>query len=134
MGADHRQAQVTADNRRDWWQLDFVVFTNDFAHKAIIEFAQASRAVGRAVCHGFVGIIRQRAEMALVSWFGAAGFRIPTPFLLVARRRLRRGPRGLRRALKFQHQLHQLLFAQAFKIIAIHTPSDSEIAGPRKGG
>ena len=133
MGAGDCQAQVAADKRRDWRQLDFVVFTNDFARKAIIEFAQASRAAVRAVRHGFIGIVRQRAKVALVSWPGAAGFSIPPPLLLVVRRRLRRGPRGLWRSLKFQHQFDQMFLAQAFKIIVIHTPSDSEIAGRRKG-
>jgi hypothetical protein len=78
-------------------------------------------------------MFRQSAAMALVSGLGAARFGILAPRLLIARGRLRRGPRGLGRALKFQHQLHQLLFAQAFKIIAIHQAIDSEIDGLRKG-
>ena len=134
MGTGDRQAQVTADEWTDWRQFDFVVFTNDLARKAIIELTQARRAAVRAVGYGFVRIIRQRAKMALVSGLGAAGFGIPPPLLFIALWRFRRSLGGLRRTLEFQHQLHQLFLAQAFKIITIHSPSESEIAGHHKRG
>lgn len=41
--------------------------------------------------------------------------------------------RGLRRTLRPQRQLDQLLFAELLQITAIHPRMDSEIPPPRKG-
>jgi len=64
---------AAADKRGDLRQLEFVVFANSLTLEAGIGFAQASQATVRAVSHGFVGIFRQSAEMAVASGLGAAG-------------------------------------------------------------
>ena len=76
----------------------------------------------------------QSPAMALV-----AGLRTSRPGLIPPGFPVRRGRLGgrlrcLGRALQIQHDLYKLLLAQLLKGFPIHTPTDSEITEPRKGG
>src|ERR671926_754776 len=64
---------------------------------------------------------------------GPAGFCVLTPFLAIARRRLRGGARRLLRPLQAQDQIDQFVLAQTLELVATHSHSDSDKSLARQG-
>ena len=89
--------------------------------------------MGWFVVAEFVGIVGQPTVVRLMPGLRPARTRVLALFLLVRRRRLGRIARRLVRSLKLDHQLNQLVLAQALQISAIHAPMDLEIGLPGKG-
>ena len=80
-----------------------------------------------------IGIVRQPTVMRFMPGLRPARARVLALLFLVGGRRFRRIARRLLRSLKLDHQLNQLVLAQALQISAIHARIDSEIALPGKG-
>src|SRR3974390_1105498 len=80
-----------------------------------------------------IGIVGQPTIVRLMPGLRTARTGVLAFLFLVGGRRLRRIARRLVRSLKLDHQLNQLVLAQALQITAIHAHMDSEIALPGKG-
>ena len=89
--------------------------------------------MGRSVIAELIGIVGQPTIVRLMPGLRPARTRVLAFLFLVRRRRLGRSPRRFIRSLKLDHQLNQLVLAQALQISAIHAHMDSEIALPGKG-
>src|SRR5208283_4806548 len=90
--------------------------------------------MGWSVIAELIGIVGQPTIVRLMPGLRPARTRVLAFLFLVRRRRLGRSPRRFIRSLKLDHQLNQLVLAQALQISAIHAHMDSEIALPGKGG
>lgn len=117
-------------DRRD---LDFVIFANQVHRRICGQRAAASLANQRLVVDNRIGMVVQLAVMGIMPRLGTARTRVLALLFLVGRRRLRRCPRRLVRALQRQHQINQFVLAQKLQISAIHAPMDSEFSGLGKG-
>ena len=81
-----------------------------------------------------VGIVGQPTIVRLMPGLRPARTGVLAFLFLVGGRRLRRIARRLIRSLKLDHQLNQLVLAQALQISPFHEDMDSEIGLPGKGG
>jgi hypothetical protein len=72
----------------DRWDLDLVVFADQFPLGVQRESSAARLANARHVVAKFVGIVRQPAVVRLMPELRSARARVLAPFLLVRRRRL----------------------------------------------
>src|SRR4051812_25408895 len=79
-----------------------------------------------------VGHLAHLPAMALMTRLGPAGLGLLAPLLAIRGRRLGGGVRGLLRPLQPQHQLDQLLLAQALKLAPAHLTRESAKPAPRK--
>jgi hypothetical protein len=79
-----------------------------------------------------VGIVGQPTIVRLMPGLRPARTRVLAFLFFVGGRRLRRITRRFGRSLKLDHQLNQLVLAQALQISAIHEDMDSEIGLPGK--
>jgi len=92
-----------------------------------------SLAMSWSVVAERVGIVGQPTIVRLMPGLRPARTRVLRVFsFLVGGRRLRRITRRFGRSLKLDHQLNQLVLAQALQISAIHEDMDSEIGLPGK--
>src|ERR1035438_6600371 len=80
-----------------------------------------------------IGIVGQPTIVRLMPGLRPSRTGVLAFLFLVGGRRLRRSPRRFVRSLKLDHQLNQLVLAQALQISAIHAHMDSEIGLPGKG-
>src|SRR5271157_4608811 len=80
-----------------------------------------------------IGIVGQPTIVRLMPGLRPSRTGVLAFLFLVGGRRLRRSPRRFVRSLKLDHQLNQLVLAQALQIGAIHAHMDSEIGLPGKG-
>ena len=80
-----------------------------------------------------IGIVGQLTIVRLMPGLRPSRTGVLAFLFLVGGRRLRRSPRRFVRSLKLDHQLNQLVLAQALQIGAIHAHMDSEIGLPGKG-
>src|SRR5271157_1366896 len=80
-----------------------------------------------------IGIVGQPTIVRLMPGLRPSRTGVLAFLFLVGGRRLRRSPRRFVRSLKLDHQLNQLVLAQALQISAIHAHMDSEIALRGKG-
>ena len=123
--AAHRQPLMLGDERRHRGQLDLLAPTDDLSRQIRRQGISAAGALIRAVGDDHVGIGAERAAVPLVARLGAAGLGLLAPLLAIGRGRLGGGARGLLGPLQPQHQLDQLLLAQALKIAATHLTRES---------
>lgn len=84
--------------------------------------------------HHLIRIRRQRPLVALMPGLGPAGTRLLPPLLAIRGRRLGRGARSLLGPVQAQHQLDQLLLAQALQVTAAHPDRESAKPSDGKGG
>ena len=89
--------------------------------------------MGWFVVTQFVGIVGQPTIVRLMPRLRPARTGVFALLFLVGGGRFRRIARRFIRSLKLDHQLNQLVLAQALQISAIHARMDSEIALPGKG-
>src|ERR1035438_5613425 len=80
-----------------------------------------------------IGIVGQPTIVRLMPGLRPSRTGVLAFLFLAGGRRLRRSPRRFVRSLKLDHQLNQLVLAQALQISAIHAHMDSEIGLPGKG-
>src|ERR1035438_32852 len=80
-----------------------------------------------------IGIVGQPTIVRLMPGLRPSRTGVLAFLFVVGGRRLRRSPRRFVRSLKLDHQLNQLVLAQALQISAIHAHMDSEIGLPGKG-
>src|ERR1019366_77508 len=80
-----------------------------------------------------IGIVGQPTIVRLMPGLRPSRTGVLAFLFLVGGRRLRRSPRRFVRSLKLDHQLNQLVLAQALQISPIHAHMDSEIALRGKG-
>src|ERR1022692_2798080 len=80
-----------------------------------------------------IGIVGQPTIVRLMPGLRPSRPGVLAFLFLVGGRRLRRSPRRFVRSLKLDHQLNQLVLAQALQFSAIHAHMDSEIGLPGKG-
>ena len=80
-----------------------------------------------------IGIVGQPTIVGLMPGLRPSRTGVLAFLFLVGGRRLRRSPRRFVRSLKLDHQLNQLVLAQALQISAIHAHMDLEIGLPGKG-
>src|SRR5271169_6069735 len=80
-----------------------------------------------------IGIVGQPTIVRLMPGLRPSRTGVLAFLFLVGGRRLGRSPRRFIRSLKLDHQLNQLVLAQALQISAIHAHMDSEIGLPGKG-
>ncbi len=113
-------------------QLDVLVHADRLGRQIGRQRQPAVRACGRAVVDDRVGIFGDDAAVALVAGLGAPGAGLLAPLLAVGGGRLGRRARRLGRALQLQHQLDQLVLAQALEITAAHAAKESAFITPRK--
>ena len=130
-GAD--QPLMPGDNRSDRRQVERFILGDDTAQHTGGERLTAVAASSGAMRDGLVRMLGEGSEMAFVTRLGPTGLGCRALGLAVGRRRLRGRPRRLRRALKLQHQLHQLVLAELLEVIAIHSKRESRFATRRKG-
>lgn len=109
--AVHGQPPMLGDGRRHLGQLDPFGHAYDLGGKIRVQGAAAARAAIRTMIDDGIGILAHHAALALVPGLDTARLRLLASLLAVGRRRLRRRPRGLLRALQSQHHLDQLFAA-----------------------
>jgi len=134
MWATNPQPAVTPHKRGYRRQVNLIVFANDIGRQIRVQSRAALRANLRAMINRLVRSIMQSAAMTLMTRLGSTRLGLTPTRLPVCRGGLGGRLRRLGRALQIQHDLYKLLLAQLLKGIPIHTPTDSEITMPRKGG
>jgi hypothetical protein len=125
---------MTPHKRRNWRQVNLIVFANDIGRQIRVQSRAALRTNIRTVIDRLVRGFMQSAAMALVTGLRTSRLGLIPPGFPVRRGRLGGSLRRLGRALQIQHDLYKLLLAQLLKGIPIHFLIDSEITKPRKGG
>ena len=125
---------MASDDRLDLGEVDLVIFPDHHAGRILGKRQAAMATVRRAMVFVSIGRFGQNAGVPLMAGLGAARPRTFPLRLPVRRRRLRRGARGLVRALHPQHQLDQLGLRKPFEILAIHGQDESQTVPLGKGG
>ena len=127
------RAPMAHDIGLDRRYLDLVVFPDQF-HLGVGRHRPAAElAMSWPVVVELIGIVRQPTIVRFMPGLRPARTRVLALGFLVGGRRLRRIARRFIRSLKLDHQLNQLVLAQALQISAIHAHMDSEIVTPWQG-
>ena len=119
------KAPMLGDDRHHRRQIDPLGDADDLGRQLPVQGATAARAAVGTMLDDRVGILAHHAAMAFVTGLGPAGLGLLPPLLVIGRRRLRGGARGLRRTLQPQRQLDQLRPAQPLKIASAHPTKES---------
>ncbi len=116
---------MLGDDWRYLRKLALLAHADDLGREVGRQGTAAAGALTRAVSDDLVGIGAERPAVALMTRLGAARLGLLAPLLAIGGRRLGGGARGLLWPLQAQHQLDQLLLAQAFQLAAAHLPRES---------